>query len=318
MLAITKTKYGGPEVLSLAEVEKPAPKEDELLVKVEGNSVNPADWHVMRGSPFFARLSFGLFKPKNKILGADFAGVIEAVGSKVQGFEVGDHVYGESLRGGAFAEYLAVKPAACAKYDSNIPAVFMACVPVAGLTAFQAVETHGNVVIGERVLINGASGGVGHFAVQLAKWKGAHVTAVCSKKNESFVRNLGADDVIPYDEIDIHSHTEVYDVVFDIHGNLNYKDFKRMGKRGVLVGFTGMGNMLNVLINSGLRKYPLAQFTAEANTPDLEILARLIHDGVIEPKVTTVYAFEEIPEAIRVLEEMRTTGKIGVRLGDRL
>ncbi len=310
MKAVTKYKYGGPEVLQLEEVEKPAVKEGHLVVKVVANSANPADWHVMRGSPFFARFAFGLLKPKEKILGADFAGVIEAVGQGVTHFKVGDRVFGETLRTGAFAEYTCVPAGACGLIPEGPGYHEMAAVPVAGLTALQELVTQGNVKAGESVLINGASGGVGHFAVQIAKTLGAHVTGVCSSRNADFVRTLGADAVIAYDTDPIQHHTRQYDVVIDNHGNLTYSDFKRMGKRGVIVGFTTMRNMMALLLNAGLRRYPLTQFTAEANTKDLEILAGMVQRGEIKPHIQKKYVYEQIPEAIGYIEAMRTRGKV--------
>ncbi len=201
--AYTKYRYGGPEVLQLEEIEKPSPKEDQILVKVKANSANPADWHIMRGNPFLARLSFGLFKPKVAAIGADFAGVVEEIGSNVENFKVGDRVFGESLYDGAFGEYVAISEAACAKMPDSASFKRMAAVPVAGLTALQALVTHAKLQEGESILINDSSGGAGHFSVQNAKALGAHVTGVCSKRNTEFVRSLGADEVIAYDEVKV-------------------------------------------------------------------------------------------------------------------
>ena len=207
MKAYTKIKYGGPEILRLEEVEFPELKDGHLLVKIIANSANPADWHIMRGKPFIARLSVGLFKPKDKILGADFAGIVEQVGKGVSHFKIGDKVFGESLKGGVFAEYACVAENICAKMPEGTKFSEMACLPIAGLTALQALVTHGQIKKGETVLINGSSGGVGHFAVQIAKAYGATVTAVCSSKNVEFVKSLGADSVIAYDKENIHLHT---------------------------------------------------------------------------------------------------------------
>lgn len=310
MKAIVKRKYGGPEVLSLEEVEKPTPKDNQVLVKVKANSANPADWHVIRGKPYFARLSFGLFKPSNIVAGSDFAGVVEAVGQKVKHFTPGDKVFGESMAGGAFAEYVCADTDACGKMPDESSSQEMAALPIAGLTALQGIVTHGKLKAGESVLINGASGGVGHLAVQIAKAYGGVVTGVCSAKNASFVKSLGAENVIAYDEEDIHQHISKYDLIIDTHGNLSFADFTRMGKRGVLIGFTTMGNMMSVLIKSAFSKYPLKQFTAKASTEDLEKLAKLVQEGKLKVHIDKSYPHTEIPEAIAYIEKMHTRGKV--------
>lgn len=312
MKAFTKTKYGGPEILQLEEVEKPSLKDGHILVKVMANSANPADWHIIRGKPFFARFAFGLFKPKNKIPGIDFAGIVEEVGKDVESFKTGDRVFGEILHGGAFAEYICVPAKVCGIMPESSGFPEMAGVPVAGLTALQALITHGNIIERESVIINGASGGVGHFAVQIAKAFGVKVTAVCSAKKVDFVKKLGADQVIAYDKENIHQHNGKYDLVFDAHGNLSFGDYKRMGQRGVMTGFTTVGHMMSVLIKSKLKKFPLVQFTAEANTKDLEILATMIRDGKIKVHLEKVYSYKEIPEAISYIEEMHTKGKVAM------
>ena len=310
MKAFTKSSYGGPEVLHLSIVDKPYPAAQEVLVRVMANSANPADWHILRGEPWIARLSFGIFKPKNPILGADFAGIVEEVGHGINTFQPGDRVFGESLKGGAFAEYTVVPVQACAHMPDNMEFDQMAGVPIAGLTALQALITHGKLEAGQTVLVNGASGGVGHFAVQIAKAYGAKVTGVCSGRNTEFVRSLGADHVIAYDQQNIHQHEGTYDLVLDAHGNLNFSDFKRMGQLGVMIGFTTMGHMIKVMISSRLSKYPLLQFTAKANTEDLETLATLIASGQIKTHIDRQFSFEQIPEAISYIEKMRTKGKV--------
>ncbi len=312
MKAFTKTKYGGPEVLQLAEVEKPSPKEGHLLVKVLANSANPADWHILRGEPVLARFAFGLFKPNHTILGADFAGVVEAAGSNVAHFQRGDRVFGETLKGGAFAQYVCVDAKVCAKMPEGTGFAQMACVPIAGLTALQALTTHGKLKKGESVLINGASGGVGHFAVQLAKAYGANVTAVCSGKNVPFVKTLGADQAIAYDQENIHHHQGRYNLILDTHGNLAHADYTRMGERGVGVGFTTMGHMIAQSLKGAIGRFPLTQFTAQANTKDLETLALLIGNGTIKVHIEKTYSYQEIPAAISHIEAMRTRGKVAM------
>lgn len=312
MKAYTKTRYGGPEVLRLEEVEKPSLIDDHILVKVIANSANPADWHTLRGKPVLARFAFGLFKPKNKILGADFAGIIEHVGNNVNHFKVGDRVFGESLTAGAFAEYVCVPAKVCGIMPEGTGFPEMASVPVAGLTALQAVITHGKLKEGESVLINGSSGGVGHFAVQIAKAYGGKVTAVCSGRNVDFVKSLGADEVIAYDKENIHHHNRKYDLVIDIHGNLSHRDYQRMGQRGVVVGFTTMGHMIALSLPARISKHPISQFTAEANTKDLETLAALIRNGKVKVHIEKTFSYNEIPAAIGYIEAMRTRGKVAM------
>lgn len=312
MRAFIKTTYGGPEILRLETIEKPAVKADEVLVKVEANSANPADWHLLRGTPFLARFAFGLFKPKNKIPGADFAGIVEATGSSVTQLKPGDRVFGENLSGGAFAEYTAVPARVCALMPRKADFATMAAVPIAGLTALQALVTHGGIKAGETVLINGASGGVGHFAVQIAKAYGAEVIAVCSARNSAFVKKLGAGKVLAYDQENIHRHSKQYDLVLDANGNLSYDDYKRMGRRGVMVGFTTLQHMAGVLLKKALGRYPLVQFTAQANTKDLQTLASLIEAGKINVCLDKVFNYKEIPEAISYIEAMRTRGKVSM------
>ena len=312
MKAITKHKYGGPEILRLEDVEKPIVEEKHLLVKVKANSANPADWHILRGKPFFARFTFGLFKPTDQVLGADFAGIVEEVGNGVNDFKVGDRVFGEMLKGGAFAEYACAPETVCGLMPDEIDFIEMACVPIAGLTALQALITHGELKEGESVLINGSSGGVGHFAVQIAKAYGAQVTAVCSNRNIEFVKSIGADKTIAYDKVNIHQYGEKFDLVVDTNGNLTHADYKRMGKRGVMVGFTTLGHMISVLLKMGFSKFPLTQFTAEANNKDLNTLANLIQEGKLKPHIEKVYSYSNIPEAIGYIESMRTRGKVAM------
>jgi NADPH:quinone reductase-like Zn-dependent oxidoreductase len=310
MKAFVKTTYGGPEVLRLEDVEKPILNQDHMLVKVFVNSANPADWRLIRGKPFFARFTSGLLKPKEKIAGADFAGVVVEAGNRVTKFKVGDRVFGETLMGGAFAEYVSVPETVCGKITDNTSFVQMASIPIAGLTALQALVTHGKLKEGETVLINGASGGVGHFAVQIAKAYGANVTAVCSSNNVDFVKCLGADEVIAYDKQNIYQHTGNYDLVVDANGNLDYADYRRMGKRGVIIGFTTMGHMMSTLIRKAFGGFPLTQFTAEANEKDLQTLATLVAEGKVKPSIDKLFSYTDIPAAISYIEAMRTRGKV--------
>lgn len=310
MKAFVKTEYGGPEVLRLEEIEKPSIKDNHIMISVIANSANPADWHVLRGKPFFARFSFGLFKPREKILGSDFAGIVEETGKDVAHFKVGDKVYGEQLEGGAFAEHASVPSGVCALMPEGTEFPEMAGVPIAGLTALQALITHGQLKAGESVLVNGSSGGVGHFTVQIAKAYGANVTAVCSSRNADFVTLLGADHVIAYDKENIHRHAGKYDLVVDTHGNLSHDDFKRMGRRGITTGFTTLRTMILLLLKKAFSKFPLTQFTAAANTRDLETLASLVQSGKVKVHIEKTYPYHKIPEAIGYIEAMHTRGKV--------
>ena len=310
MLAYTKYRYGGPEVLQLEQVDRPTIAKNQLLVKIKANSANPADWHILRGAPFIARLSFGLFKPRINLFGGDFAGEVVEVGDQVSQFKVGDRVFGENTNWSSFAEYALVPAETCAKIPGNLPYDKMAAVPIAGLTAYQAIVTHGKVKPNESVLINGASGGVGHLAVQIAKAHGAHVTGVSSSRNIDFVKSLGADAAIAYDKESIHEHSNSYDLILDTNGNLTFDDFKRMGKRAVLIGFTSMGLMMKTMIRSAFSKFSLTQFTAQVNEKDLNVLAGMVEDGTLEPRIEKTYPYDQIPEAISYIEQMRTRGKV--------
>lgn len=310
MKAFTQDRYGGPEVLTLNELPRPTVKEGHVLVKVVANSANPADWHTMRGTPFPARLAFGIFKPKNPTLGGDFAGIIKEVPYEMEHLQPGDMVYGEALEVGTFAEYIVVPASQLAKIPQGTSCQQMAGIPIAGLTAIQALVTHGLVKPGESILINGAAGGVGHFCVQIAKALGAEVTAVSSSKNVTFITSLGAKHTIAYDEVDIHQHPKKYDLVLDVHGNLTFRDFKRMGKRGVKVGFTSMANMASCILLAGANRYPLGQFTAKPNTKDLQTLATMVQEGLIKTHIEKIFPYEQIPEAIGYIESMHTRGKV--------
>lgn len=212
--------------------------------------------------------------------------------------------------GGAFAENVKVPATVCSKIPNNVSIVKMASLPTAGLTALQALVTYGKITSGEKVLINGASGGVGHFAVQIAKSYGANVTAVCSSRNADFVKSLGADKVVAYDTENIHQYNGSYDLIIDANGNLTYADYKRMGKRGVMIGFTTMGHMFSTLINKLFGNFPLIQFTVESNTKDMQTLAELVAQGKVKPQIEKLFSYKEIPEDISYIESMRTKGKV--------
>lgn len=313
MKACTKYIYGGPEVLHLEDINIPEIKDHQLLIKVVANSINAADWRIMRGIPFMARFAFGLLKPKIPVLGTVAAGIVEKVGEKVTKFKVGDRICGVSLtESGTFAQYAVLNSKYCAAFSPNLDFKEMACVPIAGVTALQALIHHGKLKKSEKILINGATGGVGHFAVQIAKIFGAHVTAVCSSKKVEFVKSLGADAVIPYDQINIHKHNKKYNLVLDNHGNLTYQDFKRLGDRGILIGLTTLRRMMSVILLKSVMNYPLVQFTAHDNTKDLETLAMLIKDGKLKVHIDKIYPYTQIPDAMHHIESIHPKGKVAI------
>lgn len=310
MLAYIKTTYGGPEILQLKNCNAPVLPDHHVLIKVAANSVNPVDWHILRGKPFFARFTTGLFKPKLKIPGSDFSGTVIKAGKQVSTLKPGDRVFGSMLEGGAFAQHISVPVVNCALMPENADFKNMAALPMAGTTALQALITHGRLKAGEKVLINGAAGGVGHLAVQIASAFGAKVSACCSSESEQFVKQLGAHHIIPYDKENIHKHSGQYDLVIDVNGNLTYSDYLRMGQRGVMVGFTSMKHMLSVLFQKTSGTFPLIQFTSVINTNDLNTLAKLIQNQVIKPYINKTYTYQDIPEAITHIETNRVKGKI--------
>ena len=250
MKAIVYHKYGPPDVLELQETKKPSVKEGEVLVKVHAASVNPLDWHILRATPFFARAATGLLKPKHKILGADLAGRVEAVGRNVKQFQPGDEVFGDTfgrLGLGAFAEYVCVPEDGLVLRPTSTTFEETAAVPVAAITALQGLRDKGQIQSGQKVLINGASGGVGTFAVQIAKSFGAEVTGVCSTRNLDMVRSIGADHVIDYTQEDFTKNGQTYDLIYCAVGNRSAADYKRaLNPNGICVvaGFTTMFHML--------------------------------------------------------------------------
>ena len=309
MKAIVYTKYGPPEVLQLKEVKKPTIKDDEVLVKIQAAAANPADWHMLRGEPFLARLNAGLFKPKNTILGIDIAGQIEAVGKNVTEFQPGDEVFGDCGWGGGFAEYVGVTEKNLVLKPTNISFEEAAAVPVAAITALQGLRDNGKIQSGQKVLINGASGGVGTFAVQIAKSFGAEVAGVCSTRNLDMVRSIGADHVIDYTQEDFTKHGQHYDLIYDAVGNRSVSDYKRALKpRGICVitGFTTMSRLFQHMLlgqlmsMSGSKKIGM-QPVAKPNQKDLVFVKELLEAGKVVPVIDRCYPLSEVPEAIRYL-----------------
>jgi len=258
MKAILYTRYGSPDVLQLKDVEKPMPKHNQVLVKVHAASANPADWHLMRAEPFLARFANGLLKPKNTRLGADVAGRVEAVGSNVTRFQVGDDVFGELPLNelGSFAEYVCAPEELLALKPARLTFEQAAAVPLAAFTALQGLRNKGHIQPGQSVLINGASGGVGTFAVQIAKSFGTEVTGVCSTRNLDMVRSIGADHVIDYTQADFTKTNQQYDLIFDAVGNRSVSDYKRaLRPNGIcaVAGFTSLSRLFQIMFLGGKR-----------------------------------------------------------------
>jgi NADPH:quinone reductase-like Zn-dependent oxidoreductase len=320
MKAITQHRYGGLDTLEYETVARPVAAKDEVLIRVQGASINAADWLLMLGEPFVARLAFALRRPKVSTRGRDVAGVIEAVGDNVRRFSVGDEVYAE-VDAGSFAEYTVAQAKRLAHKPSRISFGEAAAVPIAATTALQGVRDVAKIKPGDKVLINGASGGVGSFAVQLAKACGAEVTGVCSTANLEFVRSLGADHVIDYTGENFATGEARYDVIFDLVGNRSLAECRRaLTRRGTLVLASGNGGrvlgpirrmlaamLLGMFVTQNLR--PLA---AVASGADLEVLRELIEAGTITPPVDRSYPLAETPEAIRYFVEEHAGGKITI------
>jgi NADPH:quinone reductase-like Zn-dependent oxidoreductase len=327
MKAVRNCEYGPPDVLRADVVEKPAPDDDQILVKVRANSINAADGHGLRGG-YIPRLFGGLRKPKDTRFGLDYAGTVEAIGKNVTQFKPGDEVFGG--KNGAMAEYL------CARADrgvvlkpANISFEQAAAVPVAAMTALQGLRDKGKVKAGQKVLINGASGGVGTFAVQIAKSFGAEVTGVCSTRNVEMVRSLGADHVIDYTKEDFTKGAQRYDVLFDLIGNHSFSDRRRvLQPEGicVLAGVGGSGSndgqmgprllgMLRALVGSPFVSQKFVFYIAQLNKADLEIMSELMRSGKVTPVIDREYnGLGEAAEAVRYLEKGRARGKVVVRV----
>ncbi len=319
MKAIVYTKYGAPDVLELEEVEKPTPKDDEVLVKVHATSVNAGDWHLLRGKPLLMRLmGFGLLKPKHKILGSDIAGRVEAVGRNVKQFQTGDEVFGNTAKYGfgGFAEYVSVPENALVLKPTTISFEEAAAVPQAALVALQGLRDKGHIKAGQKVLIHGASGGVGTFAVQLAKSFGACVTAVCSTRNVDMVRSIGADQVIDYTQEDFTHNGQRYDLILAVNGYHSISDYKRaLHPEGVYVMTGGSSaQMFQAMLlgpwisMTGSKK--MGNSTHKPNTKDLNLMKELIEAGKVTPVIDRRYPLGETAEAIRYLEEGHARGKV--------
>lgn len=313
MKAIVFTKYGSPDVLELKEVAKPVPADNQVLVQVVAASANPLDWHFMRATPFLARMVNGLFKPNQTRLGADVAGRVEAVGKNVTQFKVGDDVFGglSLAELGAFAEYVCVSQEYLALKPINASFESAAAVPIAAYTALQGLRDKGQIQAGQKILINGASGGVGTFAVQIAKAFGTHVTGVCSTRNMDMVGSIGADRVIDYTKQDFTTGGERYDLIFDAVGNHSVSDYGRaLNPDGIcaIAGFTNLAFLFQHMLLGG-KKIGLMK-TAHPDKADLLVLKELIETGKIVPVIDRCYPLDQAAKAIGYLEQGHARGKV--------
>lgn len=317
MKAILFKNYGSPDVLQLAEVETPAPKDDQVLVKVVAASANPLDWHRMRAKPFLVRLGDGFFKPKDPKLGADVAGIVEAVGKNVTEFKPGDEVFGE-IGSGSFAEYACALKTRLVLKPANVSFAEAAAAPVVGLTALQGLRDAGKIQSGQKVLVNGASGGIGTFAVQLAKSYGTEVTGVCSTRNVGLVRSIGADHVVDYTREDFTRTGQRYDLIYDTIGNRSVSDYRRALRPNgtcVIAGFTTMTRLFEHMIlgpvtsRNSDRKVSMMG-VANPNQEDLLCIQELLASKKVVPVIDRCYPLQETANAIRYLETLHARGKV--------
>ena len=312
MKAIVYHNYGSPDNLELQEIEIPVVKDDQVLVKVHAASVNWLDWHFLTGTPFVARLMAGLLKPKNKVLGIDVAGRVEAVGANVTQFQPGDEVFGSNTHG-CFAEYVCVSEEGVVTKPANLTFEEVAAVPGAASTALRALRDHGQIQPGQEVLINGASGGVGTFAVQIAKSFGAKVTGVCSTRNLDMVRSIGADQVIDYTQDDFTQNGERYDLIFDAVAKRSFSDCKRALKPQGIYITTAFSPLLALegLWKSMTGSKKMVPLLAKApNKRDQVFMKELLEGGEVTPVIDRRYSLSEVPDALRYLEKGHAQGKV--------
>jgi NADPH:quinone reductase-like Zn-dependent oxidoreductase len=321
MKAIVHERFGSPEVLELREVEEPGVGDGDVLVRVQAASVNPADWYAMTGAPYVARVQMGLRKPKAR-LGLDLAGEVTAVGGNVTRFKPGDEVFGAGT--GTLAEYVAVSEDGLVPKPANLSFEQAAAVPVAGLTALQGLRDKGSVEPGQQVLINGASGGVGTFAVQVARALGAEVTAVCSTRNVDMVASLGADRVIDYTREDFTRTDRRYDLLLDVAGSRSWPECRRVLTQRATLVLVGapkgnallgpLGHILKVRLASLPASQKMTFFISKADRQDLEALAELLEAGRVSPVVERTYPLSEAADAFRYLGEGHARGKLAITM----
>lgn len=323
MKAIVYTQYGTPDVLRLQEVEKPSPKDDDVLVKIHAASVNKSDWLRLTGKPFITRLfTGGPLQPQLNILGSDIAGTVEAVGRNIRSFRPGDEVFADvsGVGLGGFAEYVAVPEKVLARKPASISFEEAAAVPVAGVTALQGLRDKGHLQPGQKVLIHGASGGVGTFAVQVAKAFGAEVTAVCSTRNVEMARSMGADEVIDYKKEDFAKRGEHYDLIFAANGNRTLANFRRVLTPDGLCVIAGgsmrqifRGMLFGSLVTMGSRQ-KITNIAAQSDAQDLAYLAELLEAGKVRPVIDRCYPLSDTADALRYLGDTHPSGKVVIQI----
>jgi NADPH:quinone reductase-like Zn-dependent oxidoreductase len=316
MKAMVYHEYGSPDNLKLEEIEMPAVKDDEVLVKVQATSVNWLDWHFLTGTPFLACLMAGLLKPKNKVLGIDLAGRVEAVGAKITQFQPGDEVFVSSSHG-CFAEYVCVSEADLTMKPANLTFEEAAAVLGAAVTALHALRDHGNIQPGQQVLINGASGGVGTFAVQIAKSLGADVTGVCSTRNLDMVDAIGADHVFDYTQYDFTQNGEYYDLIFDAVAKRSFSDCERAVKPqgiNITTAFSPVLALRARLASMARSKKMVPLPPKPPNKTDQDFIKVLLESGTIAPVIDRTYPLNQIPDALRYLEKGHAQGKIVITM----
>jgi NADPH:quinone reductase-like Zn-dependent oxidoreductase len=314
MQAIVRDRYGAPEVLALRDIAVPAPRDHEVRVRVHASSVNPADWFSLTGRPLAARLAFGLMRPRDAVLGMDVAGEVEAVGARVTRFRVGDAVYGEAAR--AYAEHACVAEDRLALKPRNLSFEEAASVPLAGITALQGLRDSAKIKHDSHVCINGASGGVGTFAVQIARALGAEVTGVCSTRNAELVRSIGADHVIDYTREDFTAHAKRYDAILDLVGSASIARCRRaLRPGGVYISSVGRLGWIGKSFFASLLPGPrVAVLVTKATPQDLAVLTELAEAGALRPVIDRRYALAEVPEALRRQGEGHARGKSIIRM----
>jgi NADPH:quinone reductase-like Zn-dependent oxidoreductase len=322
MKAAIYTRYGSADVVRIMDVEKPVPKDNEVLIKVRAASVNPLDWHFMRGMPYFLRIAAGLRKPKDKRLGADVAGQVEVVGKNVTQFKPGDDVFGVCR--GAFAEYACAPESKLVVKPGKVTFEQAASAPVAAFTALQGLRDKGHIQPGHKVLINGAAGGVGTFTVQIAKSFGAAVTGVCSTRNLEMVRSIGADLVIDYTREDFTQSGQPYDLILDCVGNHSLFACRRvLNAKGTYIGAGGstgrwmistFARAITMPMISRVANQKLVMILAKPNKEDLTIIGELMNAGKVRPVIDRRYDLADVPDAIRYLEEGHARGKVVITL----
>jgi NADPH:quinone reductase-like Zn-dependent oxidoreductase len=316
--AVVQRAFGVAGGLELSDVDKPTVPDDGVLVRVRASSVNPAEWYAVMGRPYVARPAMGLRTPKQAVPGADFAGTVEAVGGAVTGLRPGDAVFGGS-NGGCFAEYVCVR-ATVAPKPANLTFEQAAAVPTAAVTALQGLRDKGRIQPGQKVLVNGASGGVGTFAVQLAKAFGAEVTGVCSTSKVELVRSLGADHVIDYTREDFTRGGQRYDLLLDIAGSRSWPQYRRVLDRNATLVLIGgpktnrwmgpLGHVAGVRLRSMAASQRVVFFVAKFNRPDFAVLGELLEAGTVTPVIDRTYALGDLAEALRYLGEGHARGKV--------